>query len=144
MKLGIFTKPEHVEKIVNYLNQYTDIKYIISTNRREIDLFKYDVGVSYCWPWKISQEQLSTKPWYNYHPGLLPHCKGVDCYTNAINLKKYGVTLHRMDQEFDTGEIITTLEFNADPVNTQDLANITHYKLFELFKATINQLVSDT
>ena len=65
MKLGIFTKPEHVEKIVNYLNQYTDIKYIISTNRREIDLFKYDVGVSYCWPWKISQEQLSTKPWYN-------------------------------------------------------------------------------
>ena len=49
-----------------------------------------------------------------------------------------------MDQEFDTGEIITTLEFNADPVNTQDLANITHYKLFELFKATINQLVSDT
>ena len=36
MKYGIFTKPIHVEKIVNYLNQYTDMDYIISTVKAEI------------------------------------------------------------------------------------------------------------
>ena len=140
MRLGIFTKPCHVEKIVNYLNLWTDITYVISTDRREIDLFEYDVGVSYCWPWKVSAEHLKFRDWYNYHPGLLPEHKGVDCYVRAILDGRFGVTLHKMDGEFDHGEIIEVREFEATPVNSQDLANITHYRLFELFKDTIGGL----
>ena len=136
MRLGIFTKPCHVEKIVNYLNQWTDIVYIISTDRNEINLYEYDVGVSYCWPWKVK----NPVNWYNYHPGVLPDCKGVECYTKAMALGKYGVTLHKMNEEFDSGEIIEVREFEADPVNSQDLGNITHHHLFLLFKDTIRGL----
>jgi len=139
MRLGIFTKPCHLEKIVNYLNQWTDIVYIISTERREIDLFEYDVGISYCWPWKVHNPE----NWYNYHPGLLPDHKGVDCYVKALQDGKYGVTLHKMNDEWDSGEIIAKQEFEADPVNSQDLANLTHYHLFQLFKATIEGLADD-
>lgn len=144
MRLGIFTKPEHVEKIVNYLNQYTSVIYVISTNKQEIDLFEYDIGISYCWPWKVSKEHLALRDWYNYHPGLLPECKGVDCYVRAMLDGKYGVTLHRMDEGFDTGEILRRVQIPADPVNTQDLANITHYELFRLFQATIADIAERT
>ena len=139
MRLGIFTKPCHVEKIVNYLNQWTEIVYIISTERREVDLFEYDVGVSYCWPWKVQNPE----NWYNYHPGLLPDHKGVDCYVRAILDGRYGVTLHKMTDKIDEGEILVSKVFEANPVNTQDLANLTHHYLFELFKETIEGLADD-
>ena len=135
MRLGIFTKPIHVEKIVNYLNQWTDILYTISTVREEVDLFEYDIGVSYCWPWKV--KDTTSRKWYNYHPGLLPNHKGRDCYVKAILDGKFGVTLHRMDDDFDTGEILRVVEFEASPVNTQELGNLYHTELFNLFKDTI-------
>ena len=138
MRLGIFTKPCHVEKIVNYLNQWTDITYVISTEKSEIDLYDYEIGISYCWPYKVKDTE--TKDWYNYHPGFLPVCRGIDCYTRAMLDGRYGVTLHKMNDEFDSGEIIEVREFEANPTNSQDLANITHYHLFQLFKDTVGGL----
>ena len=139
VRLGIFTKPCHVEKIVNYLNQWTDIPYVISTEKSEVDLFEYDVGISYCWPWKVQ----NPVNWYNYHPGLLPDHKGALCYVQAMLDGRYGVTLHKMNDEFDSGEIIEVREFEANPTNSQDLANITHYHLFQLFKDTVGGLADD-
>ncbi len=44
----------------------------------------------------------------NLHPSLLPDYKGVDPVLAAIGAgeSRYGVTLHRMDEEFDTGAIL--------------------------------------
>lgn len=143
MRYGIFTKQIHVEKIVNFLNQYTDIDYIISTNKKEVNSYDYDIGISYCWDWKID---VKGKPWYNYHPGPLPEYDGISSHPAAVKDKvtEYGATLHRMTDEFDKGPIIFKKVFKLDsiPINTNELGCIAHYYLFQLFKETIHLLVN--
>ena len=64
----IFTKPHHIEKIVNYLNTI-DVKYSITSDKWENKnfAFPFDVGISYCCPYIL---QLDKRPFYNYHPNL--------------------------------------------------------------------------
>lgn len=147
MKYGIFTKPMHVEKLVSYLNM-TDIKYVISTERKEIYAYEFDIGISYCWPWRIDvdwpQDINIHRIWYNYHPGILPRYPSIGSYAKAIRDKvtRFGVTLHRMTEEIDKGPVLVVKEFMLDsvPVNTNELGAITHYHLFQLFKETIKKL----
>ena len=142
MKLGIFTKPIHVEKIVNFLNRYTNIDYIISTSKQEVYAYDYDVGISYCFPYII---KIDKTPWYNYHPAPLPKYPGLMNYAEPIHdkVKTFGVSLHKMTNEVDKGEIIKVKTFKLDslPVNSNELGNIAHYYLFQLFKETIQELV---
>jgi len=142
----ILTKPHHVEKIVNFLNEKTNIEYFITSERYEIDAFDYDLGVSYCYPWIVNIESKEHKnvTWYNYHPAPLPEYKGVHVYEKAVKnrIKKWGVSLHIMTNEIDSGEILYVYDFNLDspPVNTNEIGCIAHYKLFQLFKDTIEHL----
>ena len=137
MKLGIFTKPIHVEKIVNYLNQHTDINYIISTNKQEIESFEFDIGISYCFPYIID---IKDKLWYNYHPAP-PNYPGMSNYSKPVadKVKEFAVMLHKMTNVVDEGPIVKIKHFKLDsiPVNSNELGNITHYYLFQLFKETI-------
>jgi len=141
MKLGIFTKPIHVEKIVNYLNQHTNIDYIICTNKQELDMYEFDVGVSYCFPYIID---IGKKIWYNYHPAP-PNYPGMSNYSVPIKGKvtDFGVMLHKMTNVVDKGPIVKIKHFKLDsiPINSNELGNITHYYLFQLFKETIEELV---
>lgn len=146
MKYGIFTKPIHVEKLVNFLNQYTDIDYIISTSREEIYAFDYDIGISYCFPYivDVNYPTYTTRKWYNYHPAPLPEYPGLDNYAAPIKdkVKNFGVTLHKMSNKVDDGKIIKKKYFKLDstPISTNELGSITHYYLFQLFKETIEGL----
>ena len=138
---GIFTKPEHTEKIVNYLNASTDIDYLISTNKFEIYSYYFDVGVSYCFPRIVDIDYPSKgeRRWFNYHPAPLPEYPGLTNYADAIRnkVKSFGVTLHKMTQIADRGEIIKQLYFplRSIPTNTSELGSICHYYLFQLFNA---------
>ena len=143
MKYGIFTKPIHVEKIVNYLNQNTGVDYIISTNKQEIESFEFDIGVSYCFPHIID---IKDKPWYNYHPGP-PKYPGMTNYSKPVKDKvtDFAVMCHKMTNEVDKGPIVKIKHFKLDsiPVNSNELGNITHYYLFQLFKETIGWLENE-
>jgi len=144
MKLGIFTKPIHIEKIVNFLNQHTKIlDYVISTERKETEAYDFDIGISYCFPYIIDVEK-SGKPWYNYHPAPLPEYKGLLCYALPIKdkVEEFAVTLHRMTNEVDSGKILQVRKFKLDsqPVHTNELGTIAHYHLFQLFKETIEKI----
>jgi len=144
MRYGIFTKPIHVEKIVNFLNQHTNVDYIISTEKQEIDAYYYDVGISYCWPYKV---KVGDKPWFNYHPAPLPEYPGLTNYAKPIadGVTSFGVTLHRMTDEIDKGPIIRRLDFPllSPPTSTNELGTITHYYLYQLFKSTIRYLEAE-
>lgn len=52
----------------------------------------------------------------NIHPSLLPSYKGVDPVFHALsdNNKCIGVTVHRMAETFDSGEILMQLSVSAD------------------------------
>ena len=142
MKYLIVTKPIHTEKIVNWLNQNTNIDYYITTSKLELDMWDYDIGISYCCPYIIKTTE--KKPWFNYHPGPLPRYSGLYNYANAIKNKSlvYGVTLHRMTDKIDTGPIIRKKMFRLKtiPINSNELGCIAHYHLFQLFKETIGDL----
>jgi len=149
MKLGIFCKQIHVEKIVNFLNT-TNIDYVIYSKGKTNEHFAYysdfDIGISYCAGFIIDFDkekkiQGQNRPWYNYHPHPLPQYKGYSSYAKAIDdsVRQYGVTLHKMVQRVDDGEIIQEKNFELEsvPCHPNELGNICHYYLFQLFKETI-------
>ncbi|MCL6089222.1 MAG: hypothetical protein M1530_03620 [Candidatus Marsarchaeota archaeon] len=145
-KYGIFTKPIHVEKLVNYLNQHTKLDYVISTRKDELRAFDFDVGVSYCFPYivDINYPVQDPRAWYNYHPAPLPKYPGLNNYSDAIadKVMEYGVTLHAMTMKVDGGEILAERGFRlaSEPVSVNELGNITHYHLFQLFRETVDAL----
>jgi len=142
MKIGIFTKTIHVEKLVNFLNTL-NIDYFISTSKPEVQAFDFDVGVSYCFPYivDINYPVSDMRLWYNFHPAPLPKYHGLNNYSWAIKdkIKSFGVTLHIMTDEVDKGEVlkIKTFDLSSIPINSNELGCITHYYLFQLFKETI-------
>jgi methionyl-tRNA formyltransferase len=142
----IVTKPIHVEKICNYLNQYTNLKYVITTEKPEIHMFDYDIGISYCCPFII--KDFDKKPWYNYHPAPLPEYPGISNYSKPIKDKvtEFGVTVHRMTDKVDMGPIVRKKMFKLEsvPVNSNELGNIAHYYLFQLFKETIGGICNES
>lgn len=149
MKIAIFTdRKQHVEPMVNYLNQL-DLDYIISSYKFSPESFDFDVGVSYCWTWLIDLDKHPGVTWYNYHPAPLKwlaegfpgqnsYAKGVH-WMKKTGIKEWGVTLHLIDNGVDTGPILKQRFFNLDsiPCDVQELGDISHYHLFQLFKDTI-------
>jgi methionyl-tRNA formyltransferase len=68
-----------------------------------------DVACAACFPWRIPAALLRLPPlgWLNVHPSLLPAYRGPAPLFWAFRNGEttVGVTVHFMDQEFDTGDI---------------------------------------
>lgn len=71
-----------------------------------------DVILSWFWPFKIPARVLALAPRgaFGVHPSLLPRWRGRDPYYWALRAgdTNTGVTLHRLDAEYDTGEILAS------------------------------------
>ena len=122
------------------------IDYVIFTTNDDPPLESFDLGVSYCYPKKI-KEPLLSKPkngFVNYHPAPLPKYKGPNELIKAIENKEmdWGVTVHYMDENYDTGPIIRVkkIPLNEPPSDGNELGPISHYFLFQLFKETIIEI----
>lgn len=77
----------------------------------------------------------------NVHPSLLPHYRGPNPYSHVIinNEKTTGVTLHFMDEEFDTGDIIIQQKLPITPRETMGtLFNRLNFIGLELLLKTLN------
>jgi len=63
---------------------------------------------------------LANRAALNIHPSLLPDLKGVDpgFYALLEDYKKTGVTLHHLDEEFDTGLIISNQTCNIESTDS--------------------------
>ena len=59
----------------------------------------------------------------NTHPSLLPDFRGTDIVRWQVfnNVKKTGVTIHYMDERFDTGQIIGQVEMDVEDIETPQL-----------------------
>jgi len=126
-----------------------NVNYEIFTIHNLPTTFDFDLGVSYCYPRKILPDELSipSKGFINYHPAPLPEYQGIDCYSDAIKnqVNSWGVTVHYMDEEYDTGKIIKVNRFDLheSPTTIQELGALSHYFLFQLFKDTLPELLFD-
>jgi methionyl-tRNA formyltransferase len=140
--IRVYTKERHISKITKFLN-LINLEHKIYTTKDNPIIESFDLGVSYCYPRKITEPLLSTpkKGFVNYHPGPLPKYKGPTEIHDAIKNEEmqWGVTVHHMDENYDTGKIIQIKKVNLHepPTSPQELGAISHYFLFELFKESI-------
>lgn len=145
--IRVYTKTRHVKKIRDFLSKM-NVSFEIYTIYDKIPNTDFDLGVSYCWPRKIVPPELykPRKGFVNYHPAPLPKYKGPTELTKAIQNKEmnWGVTVHYMNEEYDSGPIIKIKEIrlHEPPISQDELGAVSHYFLFHLFKETISELVS--
>lgn len=146
--IRVYTKEIHISKISNFFNE-NKIDFEVYTVRDNPPLTHFDLGVSYCYPRKITNPLLSysKKGFVNYHPSPLPEYKGPNEYEMAIKNKEvhWGVTVHYMTEEYDKGDIIKEKRFDLHepPTSVRELGAVSHYFLFHLFKETINEIYND-
>lgn len=88
----------------------------------EIKRLNPDVILVGSWSEKFGDEILGLPKYgvINCHPSLLPKHRGANPYFWAIYSgdTKTGVTFHKMDKNFDTGEILMQAAFDIDPNTT--------------------------
>ncbi len=94
----------------------------------------------------IKTEKFKTKKLFNIHFSLLPSYKGM--YTSAMPIingeKKSGVTLHKIDNGIDTGDIIDQKEFDIDITDTCRDLYLKYIDFgFNLFKKNIDNLLQN-
>lgn len=108
----------------------------------------YDLGISFLYTHKIPPSELErTHRWINFHPGPLPEFRGRNLAYHAIASKSdhFGATIHYMDKEFDTGNIIEVVRFSILTWHTAgDLVKIAHATLEQLFKKHVPRLIKGT
>src|SRR5574344_60193 len=94
-----------------------DVKFL-----EKIKKLKIDLAVVCSFNYKIPKELLNTVKdgFLNLHPSLLPKYRGANPYSRVIMNKEAetGVTLHFMDEDFDTGDIITQIKMKITPRET--------------------------
>ncbi|MFB5630898.1 MAG: formyltransferase family protein [Nitrosopumilaceae archaeon] len=140
--IRVYTKTRHTEKIHRFLSR-VNLEHEIFTIHDNPPIKSFDLGISYAYPRKIIEPLLSTpsRGFVNFHPGPLPKYKGPNQYQQAIKNKEihWGVTVHYMDENYDTGDIIKIKYFDYhEPITSVNEANaISHWFLFHLFKETI-------
>jgi len=153
--IRVYTKSRHIEKIKKFLNKNSIEHQIFMMNDDPSENFEtsyfdnkpFDLGVSYCYPRKIVEPLLSAPKlgFVNFHPAPLPKYKGPTELDEAIKNKEihWGVTVHHMDKNYDTGEIIKVkkIDLHEPPSSTSELGAVSHYFLFDLFKETILKIL---
>lgn len=98
-----------------------DHKFVVTTRKPTTDFLDYDLGISFMWTSKIQKHELNV-PWINFHPAPLPEYKGRNlCYHAIMNGEtEFGATVHYMDENFDTGDIIWVDRFKILPSDTAE------------------------
>lgn len=140
-KILMFSKKENIfcDYAEAILKSYFRNDEIISIrgnvgDRLDDELYWYQAEyvISFVSPWIIPKAVLvsAKKAAINFHPGS-PDYPGTGCYNFALyeNSKKYGVTVHHMDEKVDTGDIIMTSYFDVSPfesVETLKLKSMNH------------------
>ncbi len=82
---------------------------------------EYDIGFSFLYPFLVPNIEIKKSIWVNFHPAPLPEYGGRNVAYHAImnNEKRFGGTIHYMDETFDTGDIV---EVNYFQINESDTA----------------------
>jgi methionyl-tRNA formyltransferase len=116
MNVLILTNEEHIEFVTKTVLDFGSVGDVISFKYAGEYDWKgedYDIGISFMYQYKVPKEQIEHRPWINFHPAPLPEYKGRNlCYHAIMNgEKEFGATVHFMDEDFDTGDIIDVWRF---------------------------------
>lgn len=125
----------------NEIRILTEEEIKVLYNQGELNV---DYIFSYYWK-KIGKDLLEIPKagCLNFHPGPLPEARGSGYHVAILEKWNYwGVTVHYMDEQFDTGAIIECRRFAIDDkIVNKDLVTMAHEQLFVLFKDTIQKII---
>lgn len=100
-------------ELIEYENQMNE-KFFL----RKIRDLNIDIGAVASYNKKFPKEllRLTRDGFINLHPSKLPDYRGANPYSHIImnGEEESAITLHFMDEEFDTGDIISQYRFNVD------------------------------
>ena len=94
----------------------------------------------------INVNKFRSKNLFNFHFSLLPKYRG--CHTNFLQIyngeKFSGVTLHKIDNGIDTGDIVDQIKFRIK-INDTAFDNYTKLMKFsaKLFKRSLNKVLNN-
>ncbi len=145
--IRIFTRDREKELVKKFMNTL-NIPFEIYTSNDSPTLEPFELGVSYNYTKKIEPPllYLARKGFINYHPAPLPeYPMGPQYEKNSPErgvedkVMQWGVTLHYMDEEYDSGPIIRKMMFELEepPATKDELGSLTHWHLWKLFKNSI-------
>ncbi len=90
-----------------------------------INIHAVDTGLVLSFNYKIpsSVYQLPVNGFYNVHPGLLPAYRGPDPVFQQIRNKEKnaGVTIQKMDDDFNTGPVVVSEQIKLEPDYTHGI-----------------------
>lgn len=102
---------------------------------------EYDLGISFLYNYRVPAEQFKpNRVWINFHPAPLPEYRGRNVAYHAIlnGEAEFGATIHYMDKDFDTGDIINVGHFPIlDCFHAGDIAEMARELCLALFKRYI-------
>lgn len=83
---------------------------------------KADLVLTFTFPYKIPAEcfKLAKHGFYNFHTGVLPQYRGADPIFWQIknNEAEGGISIHKMDENFDTGPVVHVEKLEIAPEDT--------------------------
>ena len=125
------------------------IEFEKSPNEKEclekIKALNADVGVICSYNSKLSKDFIKTTRlgYINSHPSLLPHYRGGAPYFHIINNRESvsGITLHFIDEDFDTGNIVYQEKFDVAPYETMgSIFNKTNYMISDALVEVLSEI----
>ncbi len=160
----IGTRIEALEKLENltnvtniitikdsYVDRRKDKKIIVNKeNIEKINLFlidsKVDIIFSSGYPFILPKEVInSDKLFINSHPSFLPSYKGKKCIKRAFdeNEEFFGCTLHFMNENVDSGEIIYQKKISLKNLPLNEIYQMIFSKLeVEVIEYGLNKLIN--
>ena len=139
-----------MQKISEYFNipffpydDLTDGKFLKSVKK-----LNADIGVVCSFNRKLPLEFLKTTKdgFLNCHPSLLPYYRGGNPYSAVIinNEEVTGVTIHFMDKDFDTGDIVHQIRVPVEPNETMGtLFNKLNYNCAYALESVLDKYEQD-
>ena len=101
------------------------------------DMENCNIFISVLYDNILCDEFINSRRCYNFHPAILPNYAGVGTITWSIlnNDKQHGITLHLIDKDIDSGDLIDIVKFEIkDDDTAYSLYNKTMKKIFLFFK----------
>ncbi|MDD5170744.1 MAG: formyltransferase family protein [Syntrophales bacterium] len=118
-----------------------DKEFVEAIRQREIDLV-----LLLWWPEIIGKEAIKAAKigWLNNHPSLLPYDQGKHGYVwSIINGNPYGVTIHFINENVDSGPIIFQKEIAVDITDTgESLYEKSFCEQINIFKENYSNILS--
>lgn len=131
-----------LERNLNYIeyDELDDKAFI-----EKIQKLNADIAIVCSFNYKVPKVLLDSVKggFVNVHPSLLPKYRGSNPYSSAIinNEKETGVTLHFMDESFDTGDIVAQQKLPLSPIETMGtLFNRTNILAFHMIMEVLKRL----